>query len=33
LSHAVACCLGREAERTGQRVRYDAKTRTLEVRG
>ena len=24
LAHAVACCLGREAERTGRRVRYDA---------
>ena len=23
-AHAVACCLGREAERTGRRVRYDA---------
>jgi predicted dehydrogenase len=28
-SHAVACCLGREAERTGRRVRYDAATRTI----
>jgi hypothetical protein len=28
-SHAVACCLGREAERTGRRVRYDAKKRVI----
>lgn len=26
-AHAVACCLGREAERTGRRVRYDASGR------
>jgi predicted dehydrogenase len=29
LSHAVACCLGREAERTGRRMRYDSRTRTI----
>jgi predicted dehydrogenase len=28
-AHAVACCLGREAERTGRRVRYDAATRRI----
>lgn len=28
-AHAVACCLGREAERTGRRVRYDASTRRI----
>jgi predicted dehydrogenase len=28
-AHAVACCLGREAERTGRRVRYDAGTRRI----
>jgi predicted dehydrogenase len=28
-AHAVACCLGREAERTGKRVRYDATTRRI----
>lgn len=29
LAHAVACCLGREAERTGRRMRYDATTRRI----
>ena len=28
-AHAVACCLGREAERTGQRMRYDAAARRI----
>lgn len=28
-AHAVACCLGREAERTGRRVRYDAGSRRI----
>jgi predicted dehydrogenase len=28
-AHAVACCLGREAERTGQRMRYDAASRRI----
>jgi predicted dehydrogenase len=28
-AHAVACCLGREAERTGRRVRYDAAQRRI----
>jgi len=28
-AHAVACCLGREAERTGRRMRYDPATRTI----
>ena len=28
-AHAVACCLGREAERTGRRVRYDSVTRRI----
>jgi predicted dehydrogenase len=28
-SHAVACCLGREAERTGKRVKYDAARRVI----
>jgi len=28
-AHAVACCLGREAERTGRRVRYDADARRI----
>ena len=28
-AHAVACCLGREAERTGRRMRYDAATRRI----
>ena len=28
-AHAVACCLGREAERTGRRVRYDVATRRI----
>ncbi len=29
LAHAVACCLGREAERTGRRMKYDPATRTI----
>ncbi len=29
LAHAVACCLGREAERTGRRMKYDQATRTI----
>jgi predicted dehydrogenase len=28
-AHAVACCLGREAERTGRRMKYDPATRTI----
>lgn len=28
-AHAVACCLGRAAERTGRRVRYDAAARRI----
>jgi predicted dehydrogenase len=28
-AHAVVCCLGREAERTGRRMRYDAATRRI----
>jgi predicted dehydrogenase len=28
-AHAVACCLGREAERTGRRMFYDAATRRI----
>lgn len=28
-SHAVACCLAREAERTGRRMRYDAAVRRI----
>jgi predicted dehydrogenase len=28
-AHAVACCLGREAERTGRKMRYDATTRRI----
>jgi predicted dehydrogenase len=28
-AHAVACCLGREAERTGKRMRYDAARRII----
>jgi predicted dehydrogenase len=28
-AHAVACCLGREAERTGKRVRYDPVARRI----
>jgi predicted dehydrogenase len=28
-AHAVACCLGREAERTGRRMRYDAAARRI----
>lgn len=28
-AHAVACCLGREAERTGRRVRYDPASRSI----
>jgi predicted dehydrogenase len=28
-SHAVACCLGREAERTGRRMKYDAARRVI----
>lgn len=28
-AHAVACCLGREAERTGCRVRYDPDSRSI----
>jgi predicted dehydrogenase len=28
-AHAVACCLGREAERTGRTMRYDAATRRI----
>ena len=29
LAHAVVCCLGREAERTGRKVRYDPTTRKI----
>jgi predicted dehydrogenase len=29
LAHAIACCLGREAERTGRRMRYDKATRRI----
>jgi predicted dehydrogenase len=29
LAHAVACCLGRQAERTGRRMRYDKETRRI----
>jgi len=29
LAHAIACCLGREAERTGRRMRYDKESRTI----
>ena len=28
-AHAVACCLGREAERTGRKMRYDPTTRRI----
>lgn len=28
-AHAVACCLGREAERTGRRMRYDTASRKI----
>ena len=28
-AHAVACCLGREAERTGRKMRYDPATRRI----
>lgn len=28
-AHAVACCMGREAERTGRRVRYDPSSRRI----
>jgi predicted dehydrogenase len=28
-AHAVACCLGREAERTGRKMRYDSVTRRI----
>jgi predicted dehydrogenase len=28
-AHAVACCLGREAERTGRRMRYDVTSRRI----
>jgi predicted dehydrogenase len=28
-NHAVACCLGREAERTGRRMKYDAPNRRI----
>jgi predicted dehydrogenase len=28
-AHAVACCLGREAERTGRRMKYDAPNRRI----
>jgi predicted dehydrogenase len=28
-AHAVACCLGREAERTGRRMRYDVANRKI----
>jgi predicted dehydrogenase len=28
-AHAVACCLGREAERTGRRMKYDAANRRI----
>jgi len=29
LSHAIVCCLGREAERTGRKMRYDATARRI----
>ena len=32
-AHAVACCLGREAERTGKRVAYDPASRTIVEAG
>jgi hypothetical protein len=28
-AHAVTCCLGREAERTGRKMRYDPATRRI----
>jgi predicted dehydrogenase len=32
-AHAVACCLGREAERTGRRMKYDAVNRRIVEAG
>ena len=32
-NHAVACCLGREAERTGRRMKYDAANRRIVEAG
>jgi predicted dehydrogenase len=32
-AHAVACCLGREAERTGRKMRYDPATRRIVEAG
>lgn len=29
LNHAIVCCMGREAERTGKKVRYDATARKI----
>jgi len=29
LAHAIVCCMGREAERTGKKVRYDATSRKI----
>jgi len=29
LAHAIVCCLGREAERTGRKMKYDATTRRI----
>ena len=29
LNHAIACCMGREAERTGKKVKYDATARNI----
>ena len=29
LAHAIVCCMGREAERTGKKVKYDATARKI----
>ena len=29
LAHAIVCCLGREAERTGRKMKYDATARRI----
>jgi len=29
LAHAIVCCMGREAERTGKKVTYDATARKI----
>jgi hypothetical protein len=29
LAHVIVCCMGREADRTGRKIRYDAAARRI----